>query len=259
MAFEQQRVVLDFGGTDLVGALTIPSGATKCAALLLHGGPGGAKEGPSDLYVRLANAIAHVGIASARFDFLGEGESGGDYAMTSADQQVSQCKTINRWLRSTGYEHVALVGESFGATAALGAYEAMDVEALVLLWPAIWLLDGTFAPLIPEDWESRLQQFGAIDVEGKNVGRSFVEGLFAHSDRENELRKVAVPTLLIHGDADSEVPVMQSHKAHVLLNDPKRLVVVPNAGHCLRRPNEQEVVIRETTAWLKTYLARSAK
>jgi pimeloyl-ACP methyl ester carboxylesterase len=206
---------------------------TNRVALLLHGGPGGTKEGPSDLYVHLADALAAIGVASARFDFPGEGESGGDYTATSPSQQVAQSEAINRWMRSGDFDHIAVVGESFGATAALGSFQTLDAEALVLLWPAIWLLDGTFAPLIPEDWQGQLQQSGVIDIDGKKVGRAFIEELFAHSDREHELQNVNVPTLLIHGDADREVPVAQSRRAHDLLRDPKRLIVVPEADHCL--------------------------
>jgi dipeptidyl aminopeptidase/acylaminoacyl peptidase len=79
--------------------------------------------------------------------------------------------------------------------------------------------------------------------------------LLANDNRERELMTIAAPTLLIHGDADTEVPVRQSRRAFDLLDGPRRLVIVPAADHCLRRPGDQAVTIRETTGWLSSYLS----
>jgi pimeloyl-ACP methyl ester carboxylesterase len=125
---------------------------------------------------------------------------------------------------------------------------------LVLLWPAIWLMDDVFDTLIPVDWREQIEENGSIEIGKKRVGKDFIEGLFAHSDREAELRQVHVPTLLIHGEADTEVPVLQSRRAFDILSEPKRLVTVPGAKHCLREPMEQDLVIKEATTWLNAYL-----
>jgi pimeloyl-ACP methyl ester carboxylesterase len=242
---------LAFEDENLAAVLTVPVGGADRVALLLHGGPGGVKEGPSELYVRLADALAERGIASCRFDLMGAGESTGDYAFTSPQHQVEQCVFVAEWLRLQRFTKLAVVGESFGGTCALGAYDKVRPSALVLLWPAVWLFDATFDPLIPDDWASR----ELIDIDGTVVRRQFVEGLHAVGDRETELCAVSVPTLLVHGEADLEVPVDQSRRAFDLLREPKRIVTVPGAAHCLRRLEEQARAISETVDWLDVHLA----
>lgn len=238
-------MVIPFDGEQIAGVLTLPSPAATAVALLLHGGPGGSKDGPSDLYVRLAESLAVAGIASLRFDFIGANESSGDYAQTSASHQVAQYGHALNWLRTQGFEQVAVVGESFGGTCALGGYSRDDVDALVLLWPAIWLLDSVFDQFIAD---------GATEIDGVAVGPGFFDDMLNHPDREAEVRSVVAPTLLIHGDADGEVPFEQSRKAYELLQQPKRMVIVPGAEHCLREPDEQALVFQETTAWLATHM-----
>jgi pimeloyl-ACP methyl ester carboxylesterase len=252
----QRRTVLDVNGEQLVGVLTEPDAVptTGSAVLLLHGGPGGTKEGPEDLFVRLASSLACAGVASARFDFRGEGESGGDYVNTTPSDQVAQYVQMINWLHACGFESIAVVGESFGATCALGGYRASDVGALILLWPAIWLLDETLASFVTPERRAELRDRGHFVGESQRIGPAFVEELLRNDHRENELRRVVAPTLLIHGDADTEVPVRQSLRAFELLQEPRRVVVVPGADHCLRRPHEQSIAIRETTDWVVKYL-----
>lgn len=246
--------VLEFNNGHVQGVLTQPDSDTEALALLLHGGPSGTKSGPSDLYIHLSESLASAGIASARFDFFGEGESDGDYVSTSPSHQLEQYRVFMDWLKGRGFTRIGVVGESFGGTCALSGYDSNEVQALVLLYPAIWLLDRCFESLIAAERREELAKNGYLEMDGVRVGQKFIDELINESDREDCLRRVTAPTLLVHGDADSEVPVHQSHKAFDILSEPKRLVIVPRADHCLRRPDEQAIAVEETVNWLKAYL-----
>lgn len=248
-----EKVTLDFEGSPLAGVVTGTS--EQPLVLLLHGGPGGTKEGPADLFVRLADELQQYDVASARFDFAGEGESGGSYADTTPSAQVRQYELILSALRERGHRRIGVVGESFGATCALDGYRPGDMAALVLLWPAIWLLDGTFAPFVTDVHLREAEERGFIEVDGQRVGRAYLQELLRRTDREPELRRVVAPTLLIHGDADTEVPWIQSARAHEVLPHPKKLIVVPGGDHCLREPGEQQLVVEHTVDWLIRHLS----
>jgi len=43
--------------------------------------------------------------------------------------------------------------------------------------------------------------------------------------------KITVPVLLIHGAADVDTPAAHSQRVFVALSGPKRLILVPGAGH----------------------------
>jgi hypothetical protein len=47
-------------------------------------------------------------------------------------------------------DSIALVGESFGATTVLAGLTGLE-PAIVLLWPAIWLLGNVFDDYVTED------------------------------------------------------------------------------------------------------------
>lgn len=74
----ESRLDIHLGGDRLAMVYAAPSGA-RAGAILLHGGPGGQKDGPEGLYRTLAKSLGARGIASVRFDFRGVGESSGRY------------------------------------------------------------------------------------------------------------------------------------------------------------------------------------
>jgi pimeloyl-ACP methyl ester carboxylesterase len=222
-------------------------------ALLLHGGPEGSKDGPEQVYRNLAARLSTVGIDTVRFDFRGQGESSGDYIDMTMARQREDANTVVREIRNRGYERIGIVGESFGATCALGIYDER-FTALVLLWPAIYLLDVCFAPFFDPPFDVELSEKGYIQVGSDRVGSDFLEEVKEVNDLEEQVKQVTVPTLLIHGSEDSEVPARQSERAYALLPHPKELVIVPGADHCLRRSHEQTIVLEKTTNWLNQYI-----
>jgi pimeloyl-ACP methyl ester carboxylesterase len=221
--------------------------------VLLHGGPGGQKDGPEGLYDTLARILAMRSIASLRFDFSGAGESTGEYRNMTIAGQITEFETTWQFARSLGFNKVGVVGESYGATIALGS-TLVDPDAVCLLWPAIYLLDVTFAPYVTDSKMAEARQKGFIVEEDAEVGLPFLEEVLELKDVESGVKRLKVPTLLIHGTDDSEVPYRQSERAYDLLAEPRRLVPVSGGDHCLIEPAEREVVNEEVPGWLAQHL-----
>ncbi len=242
-------------GTRLSYILTRASNATQNEkiVIMLHGGPDGCKDGPNGIFIKLSESLCKEGIDSIRFDFTGEGESDGDYVNTTINSQKDDFYMIYDEVKRLGYKKIGIVGESFGATCALGVYDN-SFSAVVLLWPAIYLLDNCFAPYYQDPYKTQLKTLGHIIVGKKRVGDKFLKELIEIDNLEKNVRQIQAPTLLIHGDTDEEVPYTQSIRAEKLLKHPKRLVIVRNGMHGLKRSHEQELVIRETIKWLTTYM-----
>ena len=71
------------------------------------------------------------------------------------------------------------------------------------------------------------------------------------------IKRVKTPTLVLHGDRDSEVPTPQGYEFwHALksLGVPTQLVIYENEGHGVREPGHQRDILRRTIAWLDKYL-----
>jgi dipeptidyl aminopeptidase/acylaminoacyl peptidase len=68
---------------------------------------------------------------------------------------------------------------------------------------------------------------------------------------------VKTPTLVLHGDRDSEVPTPQGYEFwHALkaLNVPTELVIYPNEGHAISQREHVHDIQKRLVAWFDKYL-----
>ena len=73
------------------------------------------------------------------------------------------------------------------------------------------------------------------------------------------IRKAKTPTLVLHGDRDSEVPTPQGYEFwHALkaLGVPTELVIYPEEGHAIAKPAHQRDIEERLLAWFDRYLMR---
>jgi dipeptidyl aminopeptidase/acylaminoacyl peptidase len=73
------------------------------------------------------------------------------------------------------------------------------------------------------------------------------------------IRKVKTPTLVLHGDRDSEVPTPQGYEFwHALkaLGVPTELVIYPEEGHAIAKREHQRDIEERLLAWFDRYLMR---
>ncbi|HKD11402.1 MAG TPA: S9 family peptidase [Thermoanaerobaculia bacterium] len=90
-------------------------------------------------------------------------------------------------------------------------------------------------------------------------GKSVYEDpeVYARSSPITYITKVKTPTLVLHGERDSEVPTPQGYEFwHALktLNVPTQLVIYENEGHGVRRPDHVKDIERRVVGWLDKYL-----
>lgn len=246
-----KSLTISSGRERLSAELSLPEVQTTRIVIMLHGGPGGNKRGPADIFLRLANSAIGLNLASLRFDFRGSGESEGDPVEATLSTQVEDMSASMEWARSYGYTRICVIGESLGATVALLGYSP-EIEVLVLLWPAIYLMQTDLKEYLTPERLAEFKEHGFIRDGDAIVGRKFVEECKA-TEVEAYLRRVVSPTLLMHGDADQSVNYEQSHRAYALIPEPKELVIVPGGGHGLREPHEQDKVEATVTHWLQRH------
>ena len=82
--------------------------------------------------------------------------------------------------------------------------------------------------------------------------------VYTRSSPINFVRNVVTPTLMLVGDSDAECPAPQSYEFwHALKTRgvKTQLVVYPNEGHAIRRPEHVEDILSRTIAWFDTNLA----
>lgn len=80
---------------------------------------------------------------------------------------------------------------------------------------------------------------------------------YAKSSPIEFIRNAKTPTLVLHGDRDSEVPTPQGYEFwHALkaLGVPTQLVIYTNEGHDVRRADHRLDILERTVGWFDRYL-----
>jgi len=245
----------------LHGTLERPDTATRVAALILPGsGPtdrnGNSPLGiASDAYRLLAEGLAAHGIAALRIDKRGIGASGGDAnAVTLAAYREDTVAWAARLRSETGAPCVWLIGHSEGALLATDAAALPDICGLVLLAgpgralgavmrdqiaaqpalvPHLTAFDAALAQLIETGTPDTRALPPALAAIFGPATRAYLRELVT-TDPAALLAATGLPVLIIHGDADIQVPPSEAGPLATARPDATRLTL-PGMTHTLKR------------------------
>ncbi len=155
------------------------------------------------------------------YDSRAHGESQGD----ACTYGFFEKQDLHRVIDTLGPDPVVLIGTSLGAAVAL--QEAADDPRVTAVVAA-----ETFSDLRTVAAERAPAFFtsGTIDRAFEIAER---EGRFRVDDVQPQrfAQRITVPVLIIHGVADVETPPAHSERVYAALKGPKRLIMVPGAGH----------------------------
>ena len=122
--------------------VTEPASSPRAAAVLLHGG-GSGRSGNNRVFVRLARALAELGIVVVRADYPGQGDSAGfgDAGTRRGDAQgdYAAIRDLFAWFRErSGDLDLILIGSCYGARVG-SRFAAQDprLAAVALMAPAL--------------------------------------------------------------------------------------------------------------------------
>jgi pimeloyl-ACP methyl ester carboxylesterase len=166
------------------------------------------------------------------FDFRGHGRSGG--LSTMGDKEIKDLDVVVRYARELGYQRVAAVGFSMGASIVLryAGLVGCGLDAVVSVSsPGWWYYRGT---------ERMRRVHFAVE---HRIGRLITK--MAYHTRitsepwdpvpmppdEAAARIPGIPLLVVHGDQDPYFPVDHAQQIFRAARDPKELWLVPGFGH----------------------------
>lgn len=159
---------------------------------------------------KIAAYQRHFGADCFIFDYRGYGKSQG---RPSEDGLYLDSRAAYRWLteeKGIPSERIVLIGHSLGGAVALELALAARHRCLILQSAFTSLPDVATEvyPWLPARWI-----------------------MFTRFDNRGRLPKYTQPVLIVHGTADTLIPVRHTQELFAIANEPKRLVEIQGAGH----------------------------
>ncbi|MFQ5474432.1 MAG: alpha/beta hydrolase family protein [Candidatus Nanoarchaeia archaeon] len=238
-------------GDSICGVLSNPTGTIGEPVVILCHGFSTSKEGGT--YIVLEGLLNVKDISTFRFDFYGHGESDGKFKDITISEAVDDILNAIRFLKSKGYKKIGLMGSSFGGMAGILAVPRTDdLFVLALKSPVSDYLGKLIAQKSREEIRSWRKK-GFIYYR-KSDGRKLKLNYSFFEDSETlrgyeSAKKIKIPTLIVHGDADDSVPVEQSRKTASLIEG-CRLEVMRGADHQYSNPEHKERLLRLITEFI---------
>lgn len=232
-----KKVNFSTGGKNtLCGVLSVPEGAST-VVVISHGFT---SSKDSRIYCELQEMINARGIGTLRYDYYGHGESSGKFEDITLSSACSSVYSAVDFTRQQGKYDVALLGASFGGLISIIGASVKHVKALVLKSPVT-------DPV--KFWRSRLGDEGIRKWEKEgvlhydNLGEKYdlKPGFWQninYYDMPLLVRGVSCPTLIVHGSADTVVPIEQSRE--LAERTGAQLKVIEGADHAYSDPAHYE-------------------
>jgi alpha-beta hydrolase superfamily lysophospholipase len=184
-------------------------------------------------YGDIGLAFNGIGVSLFVADFRGYGRSGGRPTVTNMLKDAHKVlRGFKRILEERGF-----AGSHFIMGRSLGSASAIE------------LAEGH-----PEEFKGVIIESGFCDVSDlmSRLGPGFEQISLRRSPGLERVKKIAIPALVIHGEYDSIVPLVEGKKLYdnVAATD-KKLVIIPNADHNSIFAEGMELYLNELGSFIR--------
>lgn len=206
---------------------------------------------------KLATAFNEYGFNVFSFDFSGCGESDND--SLTIEKEVDDLESAILYVKSKGYEGIALYGHSLGTLICLKGYTP-EIITMVLSGALTGSMKYNWEEFFTKEQMEELKEKGYIteciceEVREKIIiDRKILDG-FELINQKELLEKVKCPVLLIHGNNDEEEKLLleKSKVAIDLLSIDSKLKIIDGADHSFF--DHFDIVVKLAVDWFKVYL-----
>lgn len=208
-------------------------------------------------FEKLAIAFNECSFSALAFDFSGCGESDND--SLTIEKEVDDLISAIMYVKSKGYEKIALYGHSLGTLICL---KSCIPEIITMV------LSGALTGPMRYNWNEFFTKKQMEELENKGyiteytsegaretiiIDKKILEG-FELINQKELLRKVKCPVLLIHGDNDEEENLLyeRSKVAVNLLSPDSQIELINGADHSFI--DYFDTLVKLTVDWFKKYL-----
>jgi fermentation-respiration switch protein FrsA (DUF1100 family) len=222
------------GGHGLALVLHRPPGGGRVACVVACHGLRASKD--SDKYLLLAARATAAGLALARFDFRGCGESDGREEESTVGSRIEDACAVLALLAG----HPALDGRFGLLGSSMGGYVALHVARARPGLPVVtWNAPAALADLSHRAGEPGIGEALVGEVRAGRHAES-PAGVGRH--------------LVVQAEADDVVPPAHGRILFARAAEPRALLAIPGADHRLTDPGHRERAVGESLGWLGRFL-----
>ncbi|VVB75694.1 Putative aminoacrylate hydrolase RutD [uncultured archaeon] len=250
----EEITLVDENQNKVSAIISIPPNA-KSVVALSHGF-GSCKERKN--YKEFETELNAVGIGTVRYDYYGHGKLYCDnskkstYSVTkdvTLSKMVASLREVVSYIKKKGNYSIGLMGNSFGGLLSLiVASQDSSIKALALKSPVVEPISfwqNRLGDKRIKDWEKKgIMHWGCVG-EDFDLEFDFWKDLQAY-DTLTLAKQMRCPVLIVHGGADTIVPIKQSQALAKILGVQVR--VVAGADHdyeTTKQHNEMKSAIEE--------------
>lgn len=263
MQYTEENITIDAGDHQIPATLTVPVGAEgeKFPAVVMLHGNGSTRHEAGNAYDYAALAMAKAGIATIRFDYIGNGDSTSDYIDFTYDKGVEDAMKCYDYLAALGtidMDHVGIMGWSQGGRLALLTAGRNDVFTSVCTWAGAYDQKGSEEEQyeiakkngyyeVTYDWRDSLKQSPAYYECAMSI------------DYAKEVANIKAPILAINGKEDTVVPPETAQEiVDVSTNPDSQVLLLDGADHTFCVFSGDDTVLRtlvqDTIDWFNRTL-----
>lgn len=213
----ERQIVINHGAETITASIHYPDGTVKregrckdrVPLIIICHGFVGSRIGVDRLFVKAARDLAGEGNLVIRFDYIGCGESSGEYGQQGINSMIAQTRAVLDYGLSCGDidpTQVILIGHSLGgAVALLTAVRDRRVRKLIL-WSAVGYPFNDIVKITGRDVYDRSKDQGIADYLGYGFTPAFFDSLGNYQPFQEAI-KFNGDVLVIHGTSDDAIPV----------------------------------------------------
>lgn len=254
----ENQLMIPFNDNKISAALHLPdeySGEKIPVVVICHGFISN-KVGQHRLFVKTARELTAQGFAVMRFDYLGCGDSSGEYRDITLEGQIGETIHILdqlRYFSCLDQKNVTLIGHSFGGC--IASYVAtLDARVKrLVLWAPVANPHKDIYDIVGETVYQKCLHGQAAHYQGFELGGNFFRSLEGKFPVE-AVGKFTGETLIVHGTEDAETPlanaVAYQHALSSRCCGGVTLRIIDNADHTFAAPEWEKQVIEATGQWL---------
>ena len=233
-------------GPHRLAAVLHRTGARNRRLVILAHGFTGLKSETGRLFVSMARALGGRGLDALRFDFMGSGDSSGDFSAMTPRSEIADLHAVIDWARRRGYRHIGVLGLSLGGGVSICAVADRPAGQIAAL--CTWSSVPSF-----KSWRRRPND-ELLDPQNCNrvSPRFFTDR--PDVDIPAAYATIPCPKLQIQGDRDLPGFRKGFEKNLRTALPPKRHVIIPGADHVFSRASDRREVIRLTADFFAKHL-----